>query len=266
VFLFVSLCDRDYIVGRTLILPGIFSCFLLFGACSSKPDLLTNNSNSKTPASVVPPFSTQEPTRYQAVRTITSSNSGSTESRIIRSRIARDGLLRREEYETTQGDVLIYLEIPAGRFALLPAAKLFAELNEDLQTTPLGKIDQGGETQLSTDRLLNEVKLETTYERLGSETINGRGTTSYRITTAKTGPEPGAETLIWIDDTLKMPVKWETKATSGERQTKTVMELSQIVLVVDATSFRVPAHYRKVSLRTLNDRAGQTKPESVSQK
>ena len=47
------------------------------------------------------------------MRIITSSDTVLSEKRITRSKIARDGSMRREEYEMKAGDTLVYLEIPA---------------------------------------------------------------------------------------------------------------------------------------------------------
>jgi hypothetical protein len=213
-------------------------------------------------ASETPPFSTREPDCYQAVRTITSSETGSSQSRITKIKIARDGSMRREEYETAPGDSLVYLEIPAGRFVLLPSARLMADLNETSPSSPVELPLQVADGDLSTDRLLNQIAVETRYQPLGSETVKGRNATKYRVLTSAAVNTDGAssETLMWIDDVLKMPVRWEISASGGERQTRTVMELSEISLVVDAGTFVLPPDYRRVNSRSLSDSMGRNNP------
>jgi outer membrane lipoprotein-sorting protein len=60
-----------------------------------------------------------------------------------------------------------------------------------------------------------------------------------------------AETLIWIDEALQIPVRWETSSKSADRQTKTVMELSEISLEVDDRIFALPVDYKKVNSQAL---------------
>jgi hypothetical protein len=229
---------------------------LLLPACGSQRNSVAVNSNSQRLAAT-PPFSTQEPTRYQAVRTITSSNTGSSKPSVTRSKVARDGSMRREEYETARGDILVYLEIPAGRFVLLPSVRLIADLRE-VSPPPIVKDEADEDVDLSVERLLNQTVLETRYDLLGPETVNGRGTTKYRVLPKleEKGSAANSETLIWIDDTLRIPIRWEANAKSGEGQTRTVMELSEISLTVDARIFALPANYRKVNSRLWQDRIG----------
>ena len=77
--------------------------------------------------------------------------------------------MRREEYETSNGNVVVYLETPEGRFLLLPSARLMAEL-KDVTTPALPTAPQPDEdVDLSVNRLLNEGPVETRYDSLGSE-------------------------------------------------------------------------------------------------
>lgn len=250
------------------IVPGIrgvvyialiaFYCALTLPVCGCKRNSAISESNSQEAPSASPPFSTHEPTTYQAVRTITSSETGSSETRISRTKITRDGSMRREEYETKAGDVLVYLEIPTGRFVMLPSFRLIADLREARQTSSVETQPLEEELDLSADRLLNQKVVETRYNRLGPDTVNGRSTTKYRVLPRREASATAAngETLIWVDDTLRIPVRWETRATSGERHSKTVMELTEISLMVDAAIFALPANYRKVNPQALHDRIG----------
>ncbi len=202
---------------------------------SSAPELI---------ASAVPPFSTREPERYRAVRTITSSQEGLADT-VARSRIARDGVLRREEYEPDSADSVVYLEISSGRYLLHPASKLLADLNESTDLPSL--TDEV--TEFSSEFFQNQQSFETFYQRLGTDIIGGRSATKYRIVM---GDPAQAETLMWIDEALKMPIRWET--TSKERRTKTIMELSDITLAVEAQTFTLPSDYRRVDLSDLRTR------------
>jgi outer membrane lipoprotein-sorting protein len=102
----------------------------------------------------------------------------------------------------------------------------------------------------SPDRLLNEAQPGSQYEKLGSEEINGHATTKYRVTLG--GQEPSAnsassETIIWVDESLGMPIKSETTSKSGTNdQTRYTMEVQDVKSDVDPVMFQVPSDFKKV--------------------
>ena len=89
----------------------------------------------------------------------------------------------------------------------------------------------------SPEGLLHAETGNTSYQKLGKEAIAGRNTDKYRVVV--NAPSAAnvsvSETLIWIDEALKMPVKSETKSPDG---TQVSMELSEISLEVDAVFSR----------------------------
>src|SRR4030095_4736098 len=115
---------------------------------------------------------------------------------------------------------------------LVPSAKLLASLDEIAAAEFQNSLDQTPDVDLSTERLLNETAVEMRYQKLGAETVNGRGTIKYRVFSTE-GTEAQGETLIWIDDALTMPVRWEMSVTAGESRKKTIMELYEISLEPD---------------------------------
>lgn len=205
--------------------------------------------------SSVPPFATKEPDRYQATRVITTSESaneppGSSPLTTTQSLlIARDGENRREEFKSGSATI-VYLEIPAGRFLLLPDKKLYADLNA--VENQVGNGSQDSELlDVSPDRLLHEAPAGAHYENLGVESIVGGNTTKYRVTSGDSPVKTGADsvTLIWIDDELGMPIKSETSSA----RVKIEMELRDIKRDVDPRLFQLPPGLKKVdysSLRT----------------
>ena len=205
--------------------------------------------------SATPPFVTREPDRYQATRIITFTESAPSGTplapRINRVLIARDGEKRREEYSAGASEQIVYLEIPAGRFILLPASSLYADLNTAADETALSdRLDES--LSLSPDQLLNEAHAPATYEKLGAEMLDGRMTTKYRtIVIARTADQD--ETLIWIDEVLGMPVRSETIFSTSERSSKLTMELKDVKLEVDALLFTWPPDYKKVEARLIFD-------------
>ena len=225
--------------------PALFLCLLtlVLAAASCKRSDVSGNQNSANVAAAggkalsVPPFQTKEPERYQATRVVTTGEGAGSQTFI-----ARDGVRRREEYAEGEGGRVAYLQLPEGSYALLPAKKLYAEL----KTEPVGGGDRAASVppDFSPEKLLNEARPETVYEALGEESLNGRRVVKYRVTVRD--PKAGgvaAESLVWVDEGLGMPVKTETTS-SGARVTT---ELRDVTETVDAALFELPADYRKVS-------------------
>jgi hypothetical protein len=237
-----------FCLASSLILSG---CALTFSSCRAGSNSQENSNAQTLPVATTPPFATKEPARYRAVRTITSFESGSDKPRVTTTVIARDGSRRREEYDSTNGEKIVYLTTPGGAFILVPSERILAAVDAMGQIQP--GLPQALDDEPSADRLLNQVSVETRYQKLGPETLNGRSATKYRVlTTSQTkGTDGTSETLIWVDDALEMPIKWETKGGSDPSQIQVRMELSEISLAADAMAFELPKDYRKVDMAAL---------------
>lgn len=226
--------------AKTLVLSvALAGCF---SSCSSKsvPNATAPNNDSQSISST-PPFQTREPDKYQAVRTTTFVDS-SGHSTTTKTMIARDGVLRREET-----DAIVLLDTDKGRFLLQPQAKIYAD-TQPTSTTPASPDPQ--ETDVSAEGLLHQEPISTRYEKVGEEVVSGRNTTKYRATVniSGAGSVSSSETLIWIDEKLGMPIKSETKGNDGSQ---TLIELSNILLEVDESLFKIPADYKKVAIEEL---------------
>jgi hypothetical protein len=222
----------------------------------------TNTDNSSVAASetsATPPFSTKEPERYQwtSVTTVTlgdqASPAGATPANTTTSQVfvARDGELRREDYELTPGMKVSFLQLAGGRYRLLHSQKVYAELKPDESATAAAQ-SQNVPSDFSPDKLLNASRTEARYEKLGTEEVNGRTTTKYRITVAREIGEAktaNTENLVWVDESLGVPVKTETTSAGGSRYT---MELRDIKLEVDAALFALPPDYKKVESKEID--------------
>ena len=222
---------------------------LLGSACAQNQRVATENPNNETTVSSTPPFQTKEPERYRATRTITTVTSAD-EQEISKTSIARDGELRREETDAG-GQRVVYLNLPEGRFVLLPEEKVFADATtvEHLETG----VDAEGESERSPDRLLHTEPIATTYQRLGAESVNGRNTQKYRVVvnSSTSANVSGSETVVWVDEALQMPIKSEMKAVDGAWWK---MELTDIALEVEAGVFRIPEDYKKIAVSELRAR------------
>ena len=223
---------------------------LLIASCRSQNDLATTkNALSETVISSTPLFQTKEPERYRATRIITVVTAGG-KTVVTKTFIARDGDMRRNESETALQKIA-YLDVPDGSFVLLPDEKVYADVATETSTAA------GDEEEISPERLLHGVTTNTSYQKLGRELIHGRNANKYRIVVNSSTPgsvSPG-ETLIWIDETMNMPIRSETTSADG---TKVTMELSDLALDVDKHVFQVPDDYQKVAFTELRKRLRKT--------
>jgi outer membrane lipoprotein-sorting protein len=218
---------------------------LFVSACAQTQKVATETAVNETVVSATPPFQTKEPERYRATRTITTVTAASSEE-VTKNVIARDGELRREE-TNAGGQRVVYLNLPEGRFVLLPNEKVFAD------ATNVEHLESGDESESSPDRLLHTEPISTTYQRMGGESLNGRNTQKYRVVVnSSTGANVSAsETVVWVDEVLQMPIRSEMKSADGTRWT---MELTDIALKVDPGDFRIPEDYKKVAFNELRAR------------
>lgn len=220
----------------------VVSLVLFTLSCRSQNNSTANeNSTTNTIVSSTPPFQTREPDRYRAVRNVTvvSANGQTVTSKNL---IARDGDLRRAESQVGS-KTIAYLERPEGRFVLLPDEKIYAEVAPD---TSLPANEDDDALERSPEGLLHAETGRSSYQTLGKEAIGGRNADKYRVVVnaPSVGNVSVSETLIWIDEALKMPVKSETKSSDG---TSVLMELSDISLEVDNVLFQIPKDYQKVT-------------------
>ena len=230
---------------------------VLLASCRSQSDTLKTETSSPDPVvSSTPPFQTKEPERYSAVRTITVVNAKG-ETLVTKTSVAREGESRRHESEVASKPV-VYLDVPEGRFVLLPVEKVFAEITEE-STIPTDDLEA------SPERLLHEDAETTSYQKLGNEAIAGRNANKYRIVVngSAAANVSQSETVMWIDDALQMPVKSETKSSDGTRVT---MEVSEIKLDVNSDLFRVPDDYKKLTFTELRKRLTSVENNPVTDK
>ncbi len=249
---------------RALLVTTLTILFLLsVTACKKTAESNANgnatNANSSASADetqTTPPFPTKEPERYQATM-ITSGSLGGAAAAIpgVESLtnqqmfVARDGERRRVDSEMLPGVKITYLQIAGGRYLLYPAKKLYAEIKLDAGDGASNPA-QGLPSDFAPDKLVKGTPAGAKYEKLGTEEINGRMTTKYRVTggSAEGSQAAAAETTIWADEALGMPVKVESKSQDGSKYS---MELRDIKQEVDQTLFELPKDYQKVEHREI---------------
>lgn len=235
---------------RTALTLSAVSLTLFFASCAQNQSL-SGATNANAIISTTPPFETEEPQRYTATRTITTVTADGRTT-ITKNSIARNGELRRDESETN-GQPVIYLTLPEGRFILLPEEKLFAASTND------DTANDEGASDTSPDRLLHTEMITPGYQSLGTETINGRKLQKYRVVVNNSAGENVSvgETLLWFDEALHMPVRTEINSPHGPRITT---ELSDVALNVDQRLFEIPKDYQKIEFNKLRERFKSNQP------
>lgn len=225
------------------------SAMLLLASCTTQNQkVATETTAGETVLSSTPPFQTREPERYRATRTITTVTAAG-EIVVTKNSLWRNGELRREESETA-GQRMVYLNLLEARFLVLVDERLFADVTNVDHTATGGNEDL---SESSPDRLLHTEPIRTTYQRIGSETIGGRAAQKYHVV-VNSSPEGNvsvSETVIWIDETLHMPIRSESTSRDGTRVT---MELSDIAPDVDGRVFQIPDGYEKIAFSELTRR------------
>ena len=219
-------------------------------SCKRKSVEMAANSNATSEVddtSTTPPFSTREPERYQWTRVITGVVAGDKAGEPAVSQtvfMARDADKRREDYEILKGVRLTVLRLPEGSYTLYPAKKIYAEMGGGQSAT--SKAQARVPPDFSADKLVNASRAGARYEKLGTEDLNGRTTTKYRVTTrGQTGE--ATETIIWIDESLGMPIKSESITKSEAGESRYTVEYRDIKLDADSSLFILPKDYKKVN-------------------
>ena len=213
-----------------------------FASCATPGPKSTETTGSETVSST-PPFSTKEPDTYQAIRKLTFTDSDGN-SKTIQTEITRSGELRREETETA-GQPVIYLDSTQGSFIVLPREKIYAESRD------VGEISPDA-TRGNADSRMHTEPAKVKYQKLGTEFVGNRNLTKYKVVNTSSGETVSTdETLIWVDESLGMPLRSERKSNGKSR---TTMEVTDISLEVDKKKFELPADYQKVAVSELRRR------------
>ncbi len=171
-------------------------------------------------------FPTKEPENYQFEIVVKSD--GEEEQKTL---AAKSG----QRFYSISNDIAT-LKIDATKSYLINFdKKIFAE-----NITNAGTSDDSAETLQSflTTELLNR-KDDATFENLGDE----NGLTKYRALFGE------SESLIYVDENFKLPMRQEFYSINGEERTLMYSsEIQNLKLQADESFFEVPKDFRKVSL------------------
>lgn len=214
---------------------------LLFGqACGIWQGAQSQNANSLSATSAAQeskfavPFSTREPDVYQAEIVLTNYSGAEKSERKIFT--ARNAAKLRCDYENG----ISFLQTDRNQSFLINGdRKIYAE-----NQTNSGALNETGNElkDFLTVEWLNE-KRGATFEKLGTTD----DLTEFRLR-LKDAPNANSETLIFIDEKLKIPVRQEFYAANGEQKTLVFStELRNLRLEADEKLFELPKGLRKVS-------------------
>ncbi len=218
------------------------------------------------PATIVNvlPFSTKEPAAYQAELVISfPSQNGEgpvTEQKYF---IARDGEIRRIDYELSEKDTLSVLEKPEGKtLVLLPQKKCSVEETGQ----PAGSQPGDSLRESLTTGWLAE-KIPSNFTALGKEEVSGKLLDKYRVRFEKRGSvESQSEALVWVDAELGMPVRTELYTVkNGQQSNKVITELRNLKLGVDPGVFDPPPGCQNIpakEMQKLQRQVGQERSDS----
>lgn len=221
----------------------LLTIFLLFTfLCVSSCRFWQNssNSNSQIQSNNTPeiiseiPFATQEPENFQAQIVV----SGETESKTL---VTKSGSKRRYDYAFGEKNQVSVLQLePNKQVVICQNKKLYAESSKyenGFATT------SENWTDFLTTEWLNQ-KTEAKFENLGDE----NGLTKYRVSF------DASETLIFVNENFKIPVKQEFYSIEGEeRILRLAVEWQNLKLQADETLFEIPKDFRKVSMAELQN-------------
>lgn len=174
-------------------------------------------------------FPTKEPEIYQLEIVVKSDDE---EQKTL---VAKSG----QRFFSISSDIAT-LKIDANKSYLINFAKKIVAETLTPATTSADSIENSGETLQSflTTEWLNQ-KTEAKFENLGDE----NGLTKYRVAFGE------SESLIFVDENLKLPIRQEFYSINGEERVLMYSsEIQNLKLAVDESFFEVPKDFRKVSM------------------
>jgi len=177
------------------------------------------------------PFATKEPENFQAEFVVTT---GEIEDKTF---AARNGDLRRYDFNYGQKSQVSVVQTADNKnFLVFQSKRIYAENFNN-------EIVQAGENPFDflTTEWLNQ-KADAKFESLGAE----NGVLKYRVSL---GDKQIAESIIWVDENIGLPVRQEFYSTSGEQRILNfTFEMKNFNLQANARLFEIPKDFRRVSV------------------
>ena len=207
------------------------------------------NSNTSAATAGTGALEAREPERYSATTIITiqpTGNSPQTNIPPLQFAYAKMGADRRLSFKLPEpaGEV-VYLEKAPLKYLIFPSRNQYVELDPNELGFQLGNL-------MSPASALERLKERTQYERLGTETVNGRAAVKYRFTgAADTHTKAGtaqADSIVYVDEETGLPLRSEIDAASSSGAgMRIVTATDSLQLNPDTALFEVPTQMKKVT-------------------
>ena len=202
-----------------------FILLSIFGGsgCRQKVE---NTDTGPTADPEVLPFSTTEPETFQAEIVV---SAGGVEQRTF---VARSGRDRRTDYDLGGHDRLTLLETDK-KYLISDRSKIFAQ--DELPVSSGDGFDDSMATVLAAREYAE-------FKKIGVE----NGLTKFR---ASPPDSDSSEVMIYVDESLGLPVKQEYFSINGDQRTlEYSVELTNIRREIDAGVFEIPPGFRQTSI------------------
>jgi hypothetical protein len=212
----------------------------LFSACSfwrgNSAGQATTNPIGELESTI--PFETKEPETYQCEIVVTTFLNGEKSERIVKA--ARNGIKTRYDYPNG----VSFLQVSENeKYIIQNEAEIYVKSSNIGRET-----SQPRETlkDFLTTNWLNE-RRDSKYENLGTD----GALTKYRVVLDES---TSSEILIFVDETLKLPVKQEYFTIDGDQKTLvSSVGLNNFQLTSDQTVFEIPKNFKIVSLNEFQE-------------
>ena len=179
------------------------------------------------------PFSTKEPEIFQVEIVVTANG---TENKMY---VARNGNSRRFDYNFGSKNQVSMIQADKN-YLIIQSRKIYAENTAENFTA------SENWTDFLTTGWLN-AKTDVKFFNEGKE----NNLTKYRVIFGE-ADNAKSESMIFIDESVNLPVRQEFYSLSGEQKTLTmIIELKNLKLEADADLFSVPKDFRKVSIEEI---------------
>ncbi|HXG67140.1 MAG TPA: hypothetical protein VNO70_18705 [Blastocatellia bacterium] len=250
---------RQYIIiAVTIAALFIFGCTPAptntnTGAAGNANTAVNTNANTGAPATGADAITTREPQDYSATMTVNAQTTGEAGNRTVpplQFEFARRGDDRRWEFNLPQpvGEVA-YLEKSGVKYLVIPSRKQYVELSPETLGFSLPNT-------MTPPAILDQLKARAQTQNLGTETVNGRPATKYKLTgSMDTRTQAGTaqtESVVYVDQSTGLPLRADIDATTTSGAGARVMiETRDIQLNPDPAQFEVPEGFRKVTAQEL---------------
>ena len=207
------------------------------------------NTNAAVPTTSSPVLAAKEPESYSVTTTISVTPTGNAPQANIpplQFSFARTGAARRVSFKLPDpvGEV-IYLEQPPLKYLIFPARNQYVELDPVELGFQLGDL-------MSPAAIIDRLKQRSSFEAMGSETVNGRTAVKYRFRgAADTHTKAGtaqADSLLYVDQETGLPLRSEIETTSTSGLGARIVTTAESLQLNPASSlFEPPTTMKKVT-------------------